>query len=144
MIIVLDTNIVVSGMLWRGTPRSVLDGVRAGKIELATSAPLLKELVDVLSRPKFQEKIRTAGMSPHVLAGHYARLARKVIPVGIHGVVKSDPDDDQVIACAVAASADAIVSGDQAVLGLKYFRDIPIITAAEIVKRANLSSHSIP
>jgi len=50
MRIVADTNIVVSALLWRGNPRRLLDAARDGIIELFTSAVLLEELEEVLSR----------------------------------------------------------------------------------------------
>jgi uncharacterized protein len=50
--VVLDTNIVISGLLWRGSPRRVLDVARDGIIELYTSSALLEELKAVLSREK--------------------------------------------------------------------------------------------
>jgi putative PIN family toxin of toxin-antitoxin system len=53
MRVVADTNVVVSGLLWRGNPRRVLDAARDGIIELFTSIVLLEELEDVLSRERF-------------------------------------------------------------------------------------------
>ena len=53
-----DTNIVISGLLWRGNPRRVLDAARDGIIELYTSPVLLEELEDVLSRKKIRPPTR--------------------------------------------------------------------------------------
>jgi uncharacterized protein len=60
---VSDTNIVVSGLLWHGPPREVLDTSRAGKLTLFSTAALLAELQDVLVRPKFAERLRGAGVT---------------------------------------------------------------------------------
>lgn len=49
-------------------------------------------------------------------------------------VVLSDPDDDEVLACAIAANAQLIVSGDRDLLSLKTFRGIPIVSAAEAIR----------
>src|SRR6266571_5322928 len=54
--VVADTNTVVSGLLWYGPPRQVLDAARTGTITLSTSAPLLAELAEVLQRPKFAQR----------------------------------------------------------------------------------------
>jgi uncharacterized protein len=58
-----DTNIVVSGLLWRGNPRRVLDAARDRIIELYTSPVLLEELEDVLSREKFAERLAAANVT---------------------------------------------------------------------------------
>ncbi len=59
MRVVADTNIVVSGLLWRGNPRRVLDAAREAAIELFTSAILLTELEDVLGRERFAKRLES-------------------------------------------------------------------------------------
>ncbi len=63
----------------------------------------------------------------------YAALARLIEPAVIVPVVEEDPDDDAVLACAVAAQAEAIVSGDSRLLDLKEYEKIPVVTAAQLV-----------
>jgi uncharacterized protein len=133
--VVADTNTVVSGLLWRGAPRQVLDAARAGILELYTSAVLLAELVDVLQRPKFAQRLTLAEVTPQTLVVGYAALARLIVPATIGVVVAADPDDDAVLACAVAARAEVIVSGDSDLLNLASYGDIPISTAAQLVAR---------
>ncbi len=67
MRVVADTNVVVSGLLWKGNPRRVLDAARDGKIDLFTSAVLLTELEDVLNREKFAQRLALVGVTPHEL-----------------------------------------------------------------------------
>jgi hypothetical protein len=66
-------------------------------------------------------------------APKYPPLASQVVPVGIYHHIKDDPDDDAVLACALATHADLIVSGDAHLLNLKHFHRIQIITPAESV-----------
>ena len=133
MRVVADTNIVVSGLLWRGNPRRILDAARAGDIQLFTTPVLLTELEDVLSREKFAARLAYAGAAPHDLVLGYAALASVIEPAEIEPVILADPDDDAVLACAVAAHGDAIVSGDSHLLDLKKYLDIRIMTAAELL-----------
>lgn len=136
--VVADTNTVVSGLLWRGIPRQVLDAARAGTIQLFTSAVLLAELEDVLLRPKFAQRLVLAGTTAHELVLGYAALAAVVEPAAIGPVIAADPDDDAVIACAVAAQAHIIVSGDSHLLDLQQYQDIAILRAAELIVRIEL------
>jgi len=133
--VVADTNTVISGLLWHGIPRQVLDAARTGTIALSTSAPLLTELAEVLQRPKFAQRLARANVTPHILVVGYAALARLVVPTPIGPVVEADPDDDAVLACAVAARAEVIVSGDSDLLALESYEGIPIITAAQLMAR---------
>jgi len=132
---VADTNTVVSGLLWHGTERKFLDAARAGTISLYTSAVLVAELIDVLARKKLAERVAASGMSVEELARRYALLAQRVVPAEIDPVVLADPDDDHVLACALAAQADLIVSGDPHLRNLKAYQGIPIVGAAEALKR---------
>lgn len=125
---VADTNIVVSGLLWHGAPRRVLDLARGGDIELFTSPALLLELDEVLLRAKFARRLNAAGVSPKDLVLGYAALATVVRPSPIGRAVEADPDDDEVVACALAVQADAVISGDRHLLTLGEFRSIPVLT----------------
>jgi uncharacterized protein len=135
---VLDTNVVVSGLLWRGNQRRVLDAARDGIIELYTSPVLLEELRDVLSREKFVKRLEAANVSVRELVDGYSALARVVEVEPIEAVIIRDPDDDMVIGCALTAECEIIVSGDDDLLGLKQYKDIRIITSAELLKELSL------
>ena len=133
MRLVADTNTVISGLLWHGAPRRLLDAARAGKVSLFTSADLLVELEDTLSRAKFAERLERAGVTRRVLVQGYATLAAVIKPAAIPPAVLADLDDDAVLACAVAAQAQAIASGDSHLLNLKTYQDIPILTVNELL-----------
>lgn len=127
---VLDTNTVVSGLLWNGTASQLLLAAREQRLELATSAVLLDELLDVLPRAKFSRKLEAAGLTASQLVHRYGLLARQIIPADITARVAADPDDDAVLACALAAEAELIVSGDAHLLDLKHYHGIQIVTPA--------------
>jgi putative PIN family toxin of toxin-antitoxin system len=134
MRVVADTSTVVSGLMWRGKPRQVLDAARVRTISLFTSTTLLAELEDVLNRDKFARRLALIGHSPLDLLVGYAALATIVTPAVISPVILVDPDDDAVLACAVAASAKVVVSGDSHLLALKKYQNILILKAAELLE----------
>lgn len=132
----LTPNTLISALLWRGTPAALLAAVENRQVSLVTSAELLFELRDVLSRKKLAARIRHIGTSAPELSAKISRHVEVVKPVFLKLPSNlRDADDLPVLACAVAAEADVIVSGDQDLLVLKSFRGIPIITAAEALAR---------
>jgi uncharacterized protein len=80
MRIVADTNAVLSGLLWQGPPRRLLDLARERKITLCTSLALLAELAEVIARDKFAARVRTAGVSAAELVKNYEQLSETVTP----------------------------------------------------------------
>lgn len=135
MRLVLDTNIVISGLLWHGPPGNLIDTARTGAITLLTSAALLDELRGVLHRDKFSSQLRARGLEPAELFEGYAALAAMVQPADIAPAVAKDPADDAVLACALAARAEVVVSGDAHLLNLKSYQGIHIINAAAALER---------
>ena len=135
MRVVADTNVIVSGLLWHGPSRQLLNAARQGTVELFTSGALLAELEEVLQREKFIKRLAAAQVQPRDLVTGYAALATIVHPAHIAPVVLRDPDDDEVIACAVAAAAVSVVSGDRDLLDLKRYQEIEIVRVAEFIPR---------
>jgi putative PIN family toxin of toxin-antitoxin system len=113
----------------------VLEAARAGTLQLYTTAALLAEIEEVLQRAKFAQRLSLAGVASHTLVMGYAALAWLIEPAVIEPVIIADPDDDVVLACAIAARAEAIVSGDNHLLDLKQYEGIPIFTAVQLLAR---------
>jgi len=134
---VLDTNTLVSGIISAGgPPRRLIEGVKAQQFDFYSSDILLAELLDVLTRTKFAVRLAQAGLKAQDLVEDMRRLAHLVTPPSIvPRIVADDPDDDHVLACSIAASAELIVSGDRHLhsLGGQY-QGIPIVKPAEAVK----------
>lgn len=139
MRVVIDTNLLVSGVISKGLPRQLLDGARAGEFELCTSEVLLAELQDVLGRGKFAQMLAQAGQTPQGIVAELRRLAVVVMPTHVPRVVPTDADDDHVLAAALYGSADLIVSGDQRdLLPLVSYEGIAIVTARQAWERLTL------
>ena len=126
MRLVLDTNVVVSALLWQGPPTRLLQAARQQRVELFTSVPLLVELTGILGRRKFDRKIAASMLGVDQIVDRYAALATPVRPVATDRVAP-DPDDDVVIGTALAARADLIVTGDRALLTVSEHRGVRIV-----------------
>ena len=135
MRIVADTNTVVSGLLWQGAPRRLIDACRGETLTLITSPVLLAELAEVLARDKFAGRILRAGLSARALVDDYADIVHVITPDALPEPASRDPDDDAVLACAIAARVDAIVSGDADLLTMDSFHGIPILSARQAVQK---------
>jgi uncharacterized protein len=133
MRVVLDTNIVVSALLWGGVPYRLLQAAAAGDILLFTSAALLEELRDVLGREHLASRLAQHRSSVDEAIRRYGELTITVSPQAVPRIVPDDPDDDHVIACAVAARAHLIISGDRHLLDLEGFDGVAIVTAGQAI-----------
>jgi putative PIN family toxin of toxin-antitoxin system len=132
--IVLDTNVVVSALIWGGTPDRLVQMAIDGDIELCTSPELLSELQEVLLRAHLASRLGPRFASVAEAVALYGELAVSVSPTSAPRVVPDDADDDQVVAAAVAARVDLIVSGDRHLLVLGSHRTIRIVTPAEALR----------
>lgn len=135
--LVLDTNIVVAGLLWNGPPRRLIEAAIDGEaVDLFSSPVLLDELAHTLGYSKFDKRIEAFGTSIAALVAQYTALVSLVVPASVPRVVANDADDDHVIAAAVAARAELIVTGDRKhLLPIGSHQGIAIVTAREVVER---------
>ena len=97
-----------------------------GILQLYTSRALVVE---------FAAAVAATQLTPAALIAQYRRLAHAVAVRRLARQVSRDADDDMVLACALAAKANLIVSGDADLLTLRHYRDISILTLAEAVQR---------
>ena len=136
MRIVLDTNVALSALLWRGKPYRLLEAIRQrNDIRLFSSPVLLVELADVLSRPSPAKQLAVIGTSAREVLADYLEIVEVVEPEDVPRVVPSDVDDDHVIAAAVTAHATFIVSGDADLLTLGSHQGIHVLSAASAIEQ---------
>ena len=135
MKVVLDTNIFLSGWLWGGTPDLVLKLGEDRLIDICASEVLLNELQATLSRNKFRSKLQILGVTvSDLMAG--VRYLVEVYPISeINVPTLRDPNDNMILATAIAADADAIVTEDLDLLVLQEYEGIIIVTAREFLER---------
>ena len=143
MIVVLDTNVIVSALLSpEGAPAKVVRRWEADEFGVVISPPLLAELRRALEHERVLKYIRL----PHeTVAGLIERLktvAAVVEPQLLLDEIHEDPDDNQVLECAVAGNASYIVTGDAHRLRLGEFRGIVILSPAGFLVLTKLARYS--
>ena len=128
--IVLDTNTVISALLWGGKPGRVLNAVYSHHAKLCASPFLLREFSRTLAKRKFEERLNVLQASHAALENHYQKLVAVIEPEFVPEVILSHPPDNHILACALKAKADVIVSGDAHLKALKSYMGIPIVNSA--------------
>lgn len=128
MRIVVDTNVIVSALVFGGLPRRVFEAVESGACKFYYSTEIESETRRVL-RDKFGWDEQRLDRYLPVLWG----LGEQVMPRRRVNAVNEDPDDNRILECALASGADVIVSGDSHLLRLTAFEGIAILTPREFL-----------
>jgi predicted nucleic acid-binding protein len=92
-------------------------------------------LAEVLGRPSVAKRLAVIGRTAREVLFDYVEAVVVVDPTSVPRAVPDDPDDDHVIAAAVAARAAVIVSGDTHLVAVKRFQEIEILTVAQTIER---------
>ncbi len=133
--LVIDTNVLVSALLWQGTPGRVVALAGEKEVQLFTSRALFDELAATLTKKKLAKYVAATGLTAEQMLANYRRISTTVTARQLDERVSRDADDDAVLACAIAARADLVVSGDDDLLVLQSFKGIAIVSAAEAIGR---------
>ena len=123
--IVIDTNVVVSALLFGGVPGELIPLWKIGRIQPVASKEIIDEYLRVLAYPKFklsEEEINF--LLYHEILPYFEVVRPKPGRV----VIREDPSDDKFIHCAQAGKAEIIISGDQHLIGLNSYSNFRILT----------------
>lgn len=126
MKIVIDTNVLISGVFFGGAPRMILDAVVDGRIKACASLEIVSEYQEIV-----EEMInRKQGHINRNLLSPLIQKLELVQPVSNIDVCR-DPDDNKFLECAKDSGSIYIVSGDKDLLVIQTFEGIQIVTAKE-------------
>jgi len=128
-----DVNVYVSSLIKQNGHAAQIFS-RAGEFRPCTSEPILKDLERVLHYDRIQKRVHLTG---EWIANYLVELRN--IHFCVSGklevnIVHDDPDDDKIVACALGAGADYVISGDPHLLNLKHYREIQIVTPKAFLK----------
>jgi len=128
-IVVFDTNVLLSGLGWRGSPYRCLELARTGQIKAITCQELLDELLEKLEQKlNFTDSQITDTLSDLLSFLQVVKISNTL------NVIITDPDDNMVLECAVVGHANYIVTGDKKhLLPLKNYQGIEIVNAADFL-----------
>ncbi len=134
MRIVIDTNIWISGLLWKGDPWQLLRLAESGQIEICIAYPMLLELEEVLGYPRFQPRLKTLNTTASQLATFAFTLATPIdVSPRQSQIVLQDVDDDIFLHCAHDAQADYLVTNDRHLLAFRVYRGVQIVRVEDFL-----------
>ncbi len=128
MRIVVDTNVIVSALVFGGLPRRVLETVEEGICEWFYSAEIETETRRVL-----RDKFNWNNQRLDTYLARLLSLGSRVVPSRRVNAVAEDPSDNRVLECAAEAAAQVIVTGDTHLLRLREYEGIAILTPRQFL-----------
>jgi len=131
MRVVLDTNVLVSGIFFTGPPATILAAWASRRFELVASIEVLAEYRRVGARLGSRYPLVDA----EPLLDLVTRESRIVDPIPVPTSACDDPDDIMFLACAIAGQAHIVVTGDRALLRASGFQGIEVVTPREFLRR---------
>lgn len=131
MKIVLDTNVLVSGIFFKGPPYDILKLWQKGKVNLVLSAEILMEYTRVCN--ELSKSLRSDNLDK--ILSLISLKSEAVIPANLSEQICDDPDDDKFIACALGSEAKIIVSGDKHLKKVNGLFDLEILKPVEFLKK---------
>ncbi|MBK8378170.1 MAG: putative toxin-antitoxin system toxin component, PIN family [Nitrospira sp.] len=129
---VLDTNVVVSALLFSGSPSRLISAWQSGRLRPVVSAPILDEYIRVLAYPKFKlTNTEIRGLLEEELIPFIETVT--AVPTNIPDL--RDPDDAKFITCAVAAGVRWLVRGDDDLLSLHHVESVDILSVTAFLQQ---------
>ncbi len=121
--VVLDTNVLVSALLFTGISSQLVPLWQKGSITVLISREILEEYLRVLAYPKFE---LSEGEIKGLIEEELLPFVQVIKPGTRVHVVKRDPADNKFLECAVAGKADVVISGDKELLAIRHYRRVRI------------------
>jgi putative PIN family toxin of toxin-antitoxin system len=128
---VLDTNVIISALFWRGAPHTVLKSGLVGRYTILTSPAIIEEVFSTLTR-KFKFPNRDAREFLEIIIAQ----STVVIPTTRIRAVKTDPSDNKILECALAGGATHVVTGDKDILSLGKYQKIALVAPTQFLRHA--------
>lgn len=135
MNVILDVNVWISALLWGGIPAQILRLAYQGKIIIFISDEIILELETTLRRDKFKERIEKRGYSIEYLLSVVKEISRYCSSLSLEVQELRDPKDTIILAAAITAQAQAIITGDLDLLVLIEFNHIPILNPQTFLRQ---------
>jgi len=129
--VVIDTNVLISGIFWSGNPHQILEYWKAGKIELIVSLEILEEyhrVAEVLSN-------KYPGIDIHLILELISLHSVLVETPMSYPKISADPDDDKFMICAESSNTKIVISGDKHLLEVNGYHGISVLKPKQFLDK---------
>jgi len=110
MRVVLDTNVLISVLLFKKNLSKIYDLLDANKLTLCFNYLTVKEFIEVIKRPKFSAKIKELNLTPNEILLAVLEKSEIFPEKEIGNIIKEDPSDNKFLSCTLSSGASFIVS----------------------------------
>jgi len=134
--VVLDTNVLISGILWDGKPAEIIRKAENEEIKVIISDQILEELEGVLKRPYFKKNFENMDKRIREIQIKLIKIFEGPIePDEDLGVIEKDQSDNRILECAVEGEAEFVISRDGHLLELEEFKNIEILEPSDFLEQ---------
>lgn len=134
MKVVLDTNVIISGLLWRKTTKALFDLADNKKITICLTPKIIKEILKVLKYPKIKKQLEKINLTPKEIRNYLLQISELYPDIDIQ-VDLPDKSDKIFLEASVISKAKYLITGDNHLLSLEKFQDINILKVREFLQK---------
>lgn len=137
MKVVLDTNVIISGLLWKKTTEALFDLADEKKIIICLTPKIIEEILNVLDYLKIKKQLDKINLTPKEIINYLLQISEFYPDIDIE-IDLLDKSDKIFLAALVASKADCLVTGDDHLLSIREFRGFKILKVREFLENFNV------
>jgi len=130
---VVDTNVIISGLLFGGIPGKIIEATKQNDTQLLISSDIVNEFIKVLSYPKFELAEDDINYLLYQVLLPHSEIVSEVTQEEV--IVHQDPSDDKFLLCSLNGEADYLISGDAHLTSLGKYQGTVIVTSSAFIEK---------
>ena len=134
MRVVFDTNVIISGLLWKKTTKALFDLADNKKLTICLTPKIIDEILKVLNYPKIKKQLMVINLTPKEIINYLLQISELYPDIDIE-MDLPDKSDEMFLGASVISKAKYLVTGDNHLLYLRKFQDIQILKVREFIEK---------
>ena len=134
MKVVFDTNVIISGLLWRKTTKALFDLADNKKITICLTPNIIEEILKVLKYPKIKKQLEKINLTPKEIKNYLLQISEFYPNIDIQ-VDLPDKSDKIFLEASIISKSQYLITGDNHLLSLGKFQDIQILKVREFLQK---------